>query len=90
MVTSNVLAYTRSNESDGRHGCLGIGRHGLDVGEPVQPGVLPGHCDVRRVRVQAANASARRDGFRQQVEDSARAAANVDGSMAGQQADPVQ
>jgi len=60
----------------------------LDVGKPAACGVLRGHRDVGWAGIHADDPSARRNGGRQQAEDSARAAAEIGRGLPRPQAGP--
>ena len=71
-------------------GSPGIRSHDLHPAQPPPGGELGGHRGMRRVRVQAHNPASRRDPPRQQVQNAARAAAQIDHGLSWPQANPVQ
>ena len=77
-------------DSEGRPVCLASADITSDVGQPVRADVLAGQRDMSRVGVQPHHPPARRDRGGQQVEDPARAAAEIDGALPGFQADAAE
>ncbi len=68
----------------------GVCGHDLHAAQPPPGGELGGHGGMRRVGVQADNPASRCDPLGQQVQDAARAAAQIDHGLSRLQANPVQ
>ena len=89
-LTSNVRAWTRSNEPAGSPVCRASAAMTSTLARPRLGGELGGHGRVPRVGVHAGHPASRRHPLGQQLEDAARPAAQVDRALPGPQADPVQ